>query len=450
MTTTKVPHVDLTFKGVEKDALWPVDMNRVAAIILGGGQGTRLAPLTDTRCKPAISFGGKYRLIDIPMSNSINSGCLKIFIVTQFLSSSLHQHIFKTYRPSSFSSGFIELLPAEQSPYNKSWYQGPADAVRKNLEYFIDTPVDYFLILSGDQLYNFNFQHMVRHAKTTGADLVIAALPVNEEDAKRMGVLKLDEEGFVTSFFEKPEEEKDLKRMRLPEGALAKMGFTGDPTRPYLGSMGIYLFKRKALLELLKEDDREDFGKHLIPTKVLQGGVSAYAYDGYWEDIGTIQSFFSANVALTKSNSAFNYYDEENPIFSNHNNLPAAKIINAKIKDSIISEGSLIDAVEISDSILGPRSVVKKGTRIHQSYVMGNDFYEPPIKGERIPDHLQISENCVIDHAIVDKHVYIGKGVQLINKNKLNYHDDHINHVYIRDGIIIVGRGATLPDGFIL
>lgn len=229
----------------------PIDMNRVASIILGGGQGTRLFPLTLTRCKPAICFGGRYRLIDIPMSNSINSGCLKIFIITQFLSSSLHQHIFKTYRLGTFSSGFIELLPAEEKPKNKNWFQGTADAVRQNIDYFIETPADYFLILSGDQLYNMNYQHMVRLAMRTDADVVIATLPVNAVDAKRMGLLKLDENQFVTDFLEKPQDQKLLDQMVVPESTFLRAGVTPDPERPYLGSMGIYLFKREVLLKLL-------------------------------------------------------------------------------------------------------------------------------------------------------------------------------------------------------
>lgn len=426
----------------------PIDMNRVASIILGGGQGTRLFPLTMTRCKPAISFGGKYRLIDIPMSNSINSGCLKIFIITQFLSSSLHQHIFKTYRLGTFSSGFIELLPAEEKPKKTGWFQGPADAVRQNVDYFIETPVDYFLILSGDQLYNMNFQNMIRYAKYTDADLVVAALPVNEHDAQRMGLLKVDDKNFVTDFYEKPQEIKVLDRFRMTSSNLLKAGLKISPDRHYLGSMGIYLFKREALLELLTQDAREDFGKHLIPTKVKQGSVAAYLYDGYWEDIGTIESFYNANIALTKSYPSFNWYDEDNPIFATPANLPGPKIFNSHIYHSIICEGSLVEADEISNSILGPRSVIKKGSLIKDSYIMGNDFYCPPIPTDRLPNELYIGENCTIRHAIIDKHVHIGNGVQLVNKNQLTHYNS--DDIYIRDGIIIVTRGACVPDGFIL
>lgn len=420
----------------------PINMNRVASIILGGGQGTRLFPLTLTRCKPAISFGGRYRLIDVPISNSINSGCQKIFIVTQFLSSSLHQHIFKTYHRDTFSSGFIELLPAEQRVRGSGWFQGTADAVRQNIDYFIETPVDYFLILSGDQLYNMDFQKMLRFAKQSNADLVIAALPISKDDAKRMGVLQVDDNSLITNFLEKPQEQAALEMFRVsPEIA-------PDAKRCYLGSMGIYLFKREALLKLLHQDSREDFGKHLIPTKVAEGKTAAYVHDGYWEDIGTIESFYQANMALTGANPAFNCYDEANPIFASPYNLPGPKIYNTKVSNAIICEGAIVEAEEVTNSILGPRAMIKKGTVIRDSYIMGNDHYTPPIRTERLPEKLLIGENCLISKAIVDKHAFIGNGVQLINKEKHRDYDG--DNVYVRDGIIIVPRGASLPDGFIL
>ncbi len=425
-----------------------VDMNRVAAIILGGGQGTRLFPLTTSRCKPAICFGGRYRLIDIPMSNSINSGCLKIYIVTQFLSSSLHQHIFKTYRLGTYSSGFIELLPAEQRHGNRLWYQGTADAVRQNVDYFIEAPVDYFLILSGDQLYTMDFRKMVNYAKKSDADLVIATLPTNQHNAKRMGIMKINEEGFVVDFCEKPQTPEQLAPLALSPSILQKWGFPGYSENHYLGSMGIYLFKREALLKLLEKDPREDFGKHLIPTQVKEGKVAAYIHDGYWEDIGTIESFYQANMDLTLPNPPFDWYDEKNPIFTSHTNLAGPKIYNSHISHSLICEGCLIEADEVTNSILGPRTVIKRGSIILHSYIMGNDFYEPPIKTERLPAKLQIGEHCIIRKALIDNHVFIGNGVQLINKDNLETYDS--DGVYIRDGIIIVNRGTSLPDGYIL
>lgn len=421
------------------------DMTRVASIILGGGEGTRLFPLTLTRCKPAISFGGRYRLIDVPISNSINSGCHKIFIITQFLSSSLHQHIFRTYRHDIFNSGFLELLPAEQKPTSKGWFQGTADAVRQNLDYFLEIPVDYFLILSGDQLYTMDYQEMVRAAKATDADLVVASLPITEQESKRMGVLQIDDSGVITGFHEKPQNKSQLENMEIPP-SLRKGSSKKDAN--YLGSMGIYLFKRDALLKLLEEDPREDFGKHLIPTIIEQGNSVAHVFNGYWEDVGTIESFYNANIALTEVKPEFDCYDESKPIMTTRYNLPGPKILNTIINNSIICEGAIINADEITHSILGPRTIIKKGTVIHRSYLMGSDFYTPPIHTDRLPEHLEIGENCVISKTIIDKHVCIGDRVQLINKNNLtNYNGDNI---YIRDGIIVIPRGATIPDGFIL
>lgn len=424
-----------------------MDMDCVATVILGGGQGSRLYPLTMARCKPAMCYGGRYRLIDIPISNSINSGCKKIFVLTQFLSRSLHQHIFSTYRMDSYSSGFIEILTAEEKPHNKVWFQGTADAVRQNLEYLIETPADYFLILSGDQLYNMDFENMLHFARETEADVVVACLPVAEAEAKRMGVLQIDNSNFITSFHEKPQLKRDLNKMSLPPTEIKRLGI--DPTQKldFLGSMGIYLFKRQTLIDLLNKDMREDFGKHLIPTKVSQGNIAAYIHQGYWEDIGTIESFYKANMALTQSNPPFNCHNEEWRIFAHQNNLPGAKFSNTHINSSIICEGSMIEADEISHSIVGPRSIIKKGCIIRDSYLMGNDFYSLNVESA-LPKNLEIGQDCIIRQAIIDKNVCIGNRVQLINKEKLlNYEDENI---YIRDGIIIVPRGATIPDGFIL
>jgi glucose-1-phosphate adenylyltransferase len=412
------------------------DMGKVATIILGGGEGTRLFPLTTTRCKPAISFGGKYRLIDIPLSNSINSKCLKIFVITQFLSTSLHQHINKTYHPGNYNTGFIELLSVEQKPKNKTWFLGTADAVRQNLEYFIDIPVEYFLILSGDQLYNMDFSELVRFAKTTKADLVVAATPVLEDDAKRMGILKIDDNFKVVDFSEKPQDKAQLKPFKME-----------NIDNQYLGSMGIYLFKRETLFKLLETDSREDFGKHLIPAQVTKGNTYAYIFDGYWEDIGTINSYYLANMAITTQNPKLKLHDENNPIFTTHQNLPSPKISDTQITNSIISDGCIIDAASINHSIIGYRTVIKKGTIIKDSYIIGNDYYISPFPQEN-EKTVSIGKNCVIQKAIIDKHVHIGNNVQLINKSNLTtYNSDDI---YIRDGIIIVTRGASLPDGFIL
>lgn len=423
----------------QEDLKTPIDMNVVATIILGGGEGTRLFPLTTSHCKPAISFGGKFRIIDVPLSNSINSKALKIFVITQFLSTSLHQHINKTYRPSNYNEGFIELLSVEQKPNHKNWFLGTADAVRQNLEYFVDVPVEYFLILSGDQLYNIDFQEMTRFAKKTNADLVIATLPVKEQEATRMGILKIDDKNAIIDFVEKPQERAILSRFKTP---------SDDTESSYLGSMGIYLFKRDVLFKLLKTDSREDFGKHIIPEQVKNGNTFAYCYNGYWEDIGTIKSYYDANMALTAKNPKLELYNEKNPIFTSHQNLPGPKIFGTKVIDSIISEGSIVEADTISGSILGMRSVVGKACTIKDSYIIGNDYYSSPMPLKNIAKPFKIGDNCRIEKAIIDKHVTIGNNVQLINtKNLTNYSSDDI---YIRDGIIIVTRGASIPDGFIL
>lgn len=427
-----------------------VNMNRVACIILGGGQGTRLYPLTAKRCKPAICFGGGYCLIDVPISNALNSKCHKIFIATQFLSSYLHKHIFHTYRLDSFSGGFIEILAAEQRPSQVGWFQGTADAVRQNLEYFVDTSADYFLILSGDQLYNFNFKEMVHFALLKDADLVVASLPVCKNDAKRMGILKINDNHQITDFIEKPQKENELAFMCSPEASFNKLGHSYDSERPYLGSMGIYLFKRATLFKLLMEDLRDDFGKHLIPNQVQRGGTFSYIFDGYWEDIGTIDSFYKANMALTNPKPAFNCYDEKNPIYTRRHDLAPPKITDAHVSHSIICEGSFVEASQITNSIIGPRTTVRKGTVIKESYVMGNDFYTTPWKdsSNTLAQELTIGNNCVIQKSILDKNVQLGHGVQLVNKQNLTHYDG--DHVFIRDGVIVVTRGASLPDGFVL
>lgn len=450
MTILSTPTLTLHPNASPNKPAAQVDMSKVTTLILGGGEGRRLSPLTNSRCKPAICFGGKYLLIDIPISNAINSGCQKIYVLTQFLSATLHQHIYRTYRPGTLSQAYIELLTAEQGPDNRSWFQGTADAVRQNLGYLREIPSEYFLILSGDQVYNMNFQHMLRFAKQTDADLVIAALPVSKTEAKRMGVLKLNEDRFITEFCEKPQDKALLEHMRLQEFTLKQLGETKSSSKrnQHLGSMGIYLFKRQALFDLLKQDPREDFGKHLIPTILSKGKVAAYLFNGYWEDIGTIDSFYHANIALTNPSPHFNCYDEPNPIFSYQHHLPSPKIANTVVNHAIVCEGSISQADEITNSILGPRSVVKSGSVIRNSYIMGNDFYTSHIHSSEGPYDLEIGENCIIDGVIVDKNVSIGNNVRLTNKNKLAHYNSE--HIFIRDGIIVVGKGARLPDGFVL
>lgn len=450
MTTLALAKNDLAAKkAAEKNGVSSVDMKRVASIILGGGEGTRLFPLTLTRCKPAVNFGGKYRLIDVPISNSIHADCHKIFVLTQFLSSALHHHIFQTYLQGGKASSLVEILTAEQRPSNKSWFQGTADAVRQNIDYLLESSVDYFLILSGDQLYNINFRRMVQFAKETDADLVIASLPINEQDASRMGILKVDSRDFVVDFYEKPQDKSILQRFMCPPEVIERAGLTMNSGRHYLGSMGIYLFKRKALVDLLAYDTREDFGKHLIPTKVKSGKVASFIYDGYWEDIGTIETFYQANLALTEPNPIFSFYNETQPIYSWRYDLPPAKFCHTQLKQAILCDGSIVEADEVMHSLLGPRTVIHKGCIVKDSYIMGNDYYLTDIdEHSRLPARPGIRENCIIQKTIIDKNVHIGKGVQLVNKQKLTHYNGE--NIFIRDGIIIVPRGATIPDGFIL
>ncbi|WP_079989576.1 sugar phosphate nucleotidyltransferase [Candidatus Protochlamydia phocaeensis] len=449
MATLTVLDQLMTRRTNSPDPALSVDMKLVASLILSGGEGTRLYPLTLTRCKPAINFGGKYRLIDVPISNSIHADCHKIFVLTQFLSSSLHHHIFQTYMQGGRASEMIEILTAEQRPTHKNWFQGTADAVRQNMDYLLECPVEYFLILSGDQLYNINFREMVLFAKKTDADVVIAALPVTAQEATRMGVLKINENDFITDFYEKPQEKELLQKLRSPSETLERAGVNPASKRHHLGSMGIYLFKRKALVDLLMKDPREDFGKHLIPTKVQSGQAAAFLYDGYWEDIGTIETFYQANMALTESNPKFSFHNELRPIFTSRYDLPPAKFFQTQIDKSLLCEGAIVEADEVTHSLLGPRTMIRKGSIIRDTYIMGNDYYISTVSDHhRLPPAPHIGENCLIKRAIIDKNVHIGHGVQLINKQNLTHYNGE--NIFIRDGIIIVPRGATLPDGFIL
>jgi glucose-1-phosphate adenylyltransferase len=424
------------------------DMKRVASIVLSGGEGRRLYPLTKYRCKPTLPFA-QCKLIDIPISNSLHANIRKIFVITQFLSASLHGHLLKTYRLDSYSHGFLQLLTPEQKPMNSSWYKGTADSVRQNLDYLRETPVDFFLILSGDQLYNIDFKKMIHFAQSTDADLTIAAQPIDEVDAKRMGVLQVNENAAVTDFYEKPQDSIELSRFFLKPSYFKKREIKTEPKNCFLGSMGIYVFKRQALFDLLEENSGNDFGCHLIPEKVKSGKVSAFLYDGYWEDIGTIESFYKASLALTHQDPRFNSYNESYLIYTSHPHLPGPKIKNAKISESIICDGALIEAKEVAGSILGERTIIKKGTVIKDSVIFGNDYYSPPLlEASCSPKNLYIDRDCVIKKAILDKNVHLGRGVQLINKDNLLHYDG--DNIYIRDGITIVPQGTSLPDGFVL
>lgn len=390
------------------------DMRKVATLVLAGGAGKRLEPLTMGRCKPALTFAGKYRLIDIALCNALSSGCQKIFVLTQFLSNSLHRHITKNYCS-------VELLSVEQKPNQSEWYEGTADAVRKNIEYISEAEVEYFLILSGDQIYQMDLEAMAAHAIEQDADLLIAATPVSSTLAKRMGILQVDNSMRITGFQEKP--------MDLPEIA--------DKT--HLGSMGIYLFKRTILLDLLNNHPGLDFGKDLIPELVMKGNTFAYKFSEYWEDVGTIESYYQANMDLLSENATFNLHSLHFPLKST-GSLPPAQIRNAEIHSSLICEGSYIHSGRITRSIVGPQSKIGTGSHIDSSYIFG--------KLENCSHACSIGNDCIIQKAIIDNNVTIGNGVKLINQHGLKYFD-HAS-IAIRDGIIIVKQGAIIPDHFII
>jgi glucose-1-phosphate adenylyltransferase len=417
-------------------------MDKVASIILAGGQGTRLYPLTQMRCKPYICFGGGYRLIDIPISNSLNAHIQRIFVISQYFASSLHQHILETYRLDYFRQSKIQMLCPEETPHRKLWFKGTADAIRQNKEHLASAPVDYFLILSGDQLYNINFVEMLNFAKKQDTDLVIAALPVEEKEATRMGLLKTTADHKVEAFFEKPSDPHILKQYALPPEMLKGHLIRHPEQTHYLASMGIYIFKRQALFDLVEEQG-DDFGRDLIPLEVKRRKTAAYIYKGYWEDIGTVTSYYEANMALIHQQNCLNTYDECNPIFTHPHNLPSPLIKDTLITSSIIGQGAIVQAKEVANSIIGIRVKIDKGTIIRNSILLGTLFNETST-----PAAYCVGENCLLDKVILDEYSSIGNHVQLTNKNHLKTFDG--DGIFIRDGIIIVTSGTKIPDGFVL
>ena len=418
------------------------------SIILGGGAGSRLYPLTASRSKPAVPIGGKYRLVDIPISNCINSNLNRIFVLTQFNSASLNQHIKNTYHFSAFSSGFVDILAAEQTPDNPGWFQGTADAVRQSLRHLAKMDFDYVLILSGDQLYQMDFSKMIDAHKKSGAALTIATIPVGDREAPEFGILKANNEQVITSFIEKPKKEV-LKDWVSDTGKEMQ-----DQGKNYLASMGIYVFNKEILYEFLNEvhANATDFGKEIIPDSIAQYKVLSYQYQGYWTDIGNIYSFFEANIALTEEVPLFNLFDSTQTVYTRSRMLPPAKINGTVINKAIVAEGSIILAKELSHSVVGIRSRIGKDTFIKNTYIMGCDYYETieqinkkNAKGEPI---LGIGERCIIENAIVDKNCSIGNDVQIRGGKQ----DEKIDHpLYtIKDGIIVIKKGAIIPNGFII
>jgi glucose-1-phosphate adenylyltransferase len=425
----------------------------VMAVILGGGAGSRLFPLTKERSKPAVPLGGKYRLIDVPISNCINSGIMQIFILTQFNSASLNRHISRTYRFSNFSTGFVEILAAEQTKERPDWFQGTADAVRQTLPHLRDLNVETLLILSGDHLYRMDYEDFLERHYETNADVTISVIPSRREEAEGFGLLKTDSDGRIVEFKEKPMGEA-LEAMRVDT---RRFGLTPEESekRPFLASMGIYVFNYKRLVELLKTDTSSvDFGRDIIPTAIKELNVQAYIFDDYWEDIGTIRAFYDANLDLASPLPKFNFFDTEAPIYSRSRYLPPSKVHACDINNSMVSEGCILNGVTARNSIIGLRSRIDEGTKIENSIVMGADFFESfeEIRSNVIEQkpHIGIGQNSVVRNAIVDKNARIGKNVQLVNQQNVENLDGENGSYFIREGIIIVPKNATVPDGTVV
>ncbi|MBK9529523.1 MAG: glucose-1-phosphate adenylyltransferase [Acidobacteria bacterium] len=424
--------------------------DNVVAVILGGGAGSRLFPLTQERSKPAVPLGGKYRLIDVPVSNCINSGISQIFVLTQYNSASLNRHISQTYRFSSFSTGFVEILAAEQRKDSPDWFQGTADAVRQILPHLRDWRIGKLLILSGDHLYRMNYEKFLNRHESTNADVTISVIPSRPDEAESFGLLKTDSIGKVLEFKEKPKGEA-LESMRVDT---TKFGLTSEESerRPYLASMGIYVFDYQKLIELLAADESAvDFGGEIIPSAISKYNVQAHLFDGYWEDIGTIKAFYEANLDLASPLPKFNFFDASAPIYTRSRYLPPSKLHECDIDNSLVCEGCILNGIKVRNSVIGLRSRIDAGTLIEDSIVMGSDFFETigAIKGdlESGKPHVGIGANCVIKRAILDKNVRIGKNVKLINKDRVENFDAADGSYYIRDGLIIVPKNGTIADG---
>lgn len=422
---------------------------RVLAIILGGGKGTRLYPLTKERSKPAVPFGGKYRIVDIPISNCINSGYKKIYLLTQFNSASLHLHIINSYNFDRFSRGFVEILAAEQTLEHSGWYEGTADAVRKNFGHFKVQRPTHYIILSGDQLYRMDLKKFMDQHLKSGANITIAAKAVNRSDASGFGIMQVDESNTITAFMEKPAKDMNIDDWKIPEAAR-------EPELPsnleYLASMGIYIFDADTMEEMLN-NDYNDFGKEIIPMAIKSKKVSSYIFNGYWEDIGTIRSFYEATLDLTNPIPQFNFYDEDKPIYTHMRNLPPSKINHAEMVSTLASEGCVITNSRIQHSVIGVRSVINEGCDLEGVIMMGADFYDTEAakkdnKEKGVPN-LGIGKNCKINKAIIDKNAHIGENC-CINVSGRKYEDGDHGLFYSADGIIVIRKGAVIPNGTVI
>ncbi len=421
-------------------------MEDVTAVILGGGRGTRLYPLTKNRSKPAVPLAGNYRLIDVTVSNCINSRIERIFVLTQFNSASLNQHISRTYRFGTFSKGFVEILAAEQTPSSSDWFQGTADAVRQALHHLTDYPCRDVLILSGDHLYRMDYRGFIKSHRESGAGISLAVVPVSASRAPELGILKADGDGWITEFMEKPKG-AGLKKMKTDTQALGLARSTAAK-RPYLGSMGIYLFRLDALKRSLEHDPGViDFAREVIPSALSHRGVKAFLFDGYWEDIGTIRSFYEAHMDLLRDKPRFDLFASGSSLYTHPRFLPGSRVMRGEVERSILNAGCTINRATIRNSIIGLRSVIGEGAVVEDSIVLGADSFEGAGRRRGKIPRLGIGPGAVIRKAIIDTNVRIGRGVVLENRKKLVNYQDHDKGIFVRDRIIVISKGTVIPDG---
>jgi glucose-1-phosphate adenylyltransferase len=419
-------------------------VNRTLAIIMGGGAGTRLFPLTKERAKPAVPLGGKYRLVDIPISNCLNSGIRSIYVLTQFNSMSLHRHINASYKFDNFTPSFVEILAAQQTPEGSHWYQGTADAVRQNLRYFLERPVDYYVILSGDQLYRMDYRHVLRQHLETNSDITVGTIPVNRAAAPGFGIMHTDEKRRIIEFVEKPKDPQVLNSLRIPPDLLQSIGHTPDADL-YQASMGIYVFRREVLQECL-DNDFADFGKNIIPAAIRKYKVTAYIFQGYWEDIGTIAAFFEANLNLTDPNPSFSFNEPGAPVYTHPRFLPASIVRSTHIDRSLICDGCVIENATVEHSIIGIRSVIGSDSVVKDVILMGADYYEADLgRNTDGTPTIGIGRGCDIRGAIIDKNARIGDNVVISPEGK----DREMNGegFYIRDGIVVIPKSSVIASG---
>jgi glucose-1-phosphate adenylyltransferase len=418
--------------------------NQTVAIVMGGGAGSRLFPLTEKRAKPAVPLAGKYRLVDIPISNCLNSGFRQIYVLTQFNSESLHRHITASYKFDNFTKSFVEILAAQQTSEGAGWYQGTADAVRQNLHYFLERPYEHYLILSGDQLYRMDYGDLLKKHQQSGADVTLGTTPVDREAASSFGIVQSDARQHICRFEEKPKDPMLLDKLRIPPDLLNELGHPAE-AELYQASMGIYVFDREVLIDALA-NDHDDFGKHIIPASLRKYKVFAHIFQEYWEDIGTVRAFFEANLALTDAVPTFNFFDQIDPIYTMQRFLPASKVSGTLLQRAIIADGCIITDAHIDRAVIGIRSVIESGTTIRNSVIMGADFYpEEAPKPKAGNPRLGIGRHCHIEGAIIDKNARIGEGTVITSKGKSANADGE--NYYIRDGIVVVPKGAVITAG---